>query len=190
MTKIFKYALVLTVASSIFMFCGTYKNGTSGETPDNNTDNGTFTVPANQAAEYTANDWKLEIAPIGTMIPDSLEIVFDIGSDSTYALMVVDPPSKTIFSHTGTWSASGTNMYLSATECLVLDTASEPDTLSHLSDSICSLPVTIPMTLDTSSIPWEWVIRGTSLGAAVDAFPVSEEAKIAVRALEFRLQMQ
>jgi hypothetical protein len=182
MKKLSFSAITLMLCQLIFVFCGSNEEEPLIDP--------IFHVSEEQAKEYTAGDWKLEILPSGEMIPDSIIVDFRVNQDSTYSLLVIDLPEKIIFSHTGTWNASGDTMYLAGTECMALDTALEPDSLTQLPDSICSRPISIPMVLDTLHEPWQWLIYGSSLGAAIDAFPVSENVKNMVRQIQFYLIKQ
>jgi hypothetical protein len=180
-----RFIIVIAAISMTFVFCSD-----NDELPVTPASGGIITVPAENALEYFAGDWKLTVMPMPPIIQDSLVLDFNIKTDSTYTLQVIDPPEKILFSNAGTWSAYDTVMYLSGDSCAALDTATNPDSLKALSDSICSAPITIPMRINTGHTTWTWTITGASLGPAVDAFPIPADAKATVKLADFTLEKQ
>ncbi|MBD3395427.1 MAG: hypothetical protein GF418_07350 [Chitinivibrionales bacterium] len=145
-------------------------------------------VSDSDAVHYIVGLWQLRIRPIPGVTTDTLQIDFDIDADSTYFLTIIDVPSKTLFSHEGAWAVNDTDIILTGTECAALDTSA--DTLAPLPDSVCSMPMAVPMLLDTTDTPWEWIIQASTLGPALDAFPVPEYAKPMLRNVKLQLQKQ
>jgi hypothetical protein len=119
--------------------------------------------------------WSTTLGPIGTMIPDPLSITFDIVADSSYTMRVEEQgdteTADTLFHQYGVWTVMGEDsLRLTGTECMIIDTSADPDTLKTVGQDICSMPLTLPAPAETV-----WVIKPAALGPALSAFPIPPE---------------
>ena len=177
MRKLSAFLGACMVLVAVFVFCSE-----DGDTGTN--------IPPTGMMNYAVADWGTVLPAWPPFLPDTLIITFSIAADSTYEIILLDPPEKPLFSHAGTWTASGNTIYLAGTECAALDTTADPDTLKPMADSLCSIPVAIEMDIDTTTAPWTWVLTVGDLGPAIDAFPVDSGMKAAISNMELTLLKQ
>ena len=112
--------------------------------------------------------WSCSIGPFASLIPDKFNVVLILNEDTTFSLELNQRSEKTLFSSEGTWESTDDSIFLNSSECKILDTVPDPDTLATLADSICTVP--IPLTLPDAKT--EWVIQTANLMVMLSAFPI------------------
>ena len=113
-------------------------------------------------------NWEIPIHPIPKVITDTLNIVLEVRENSEYHLELNQRSEKILFSSDGMWQTTDDSIYLNGTECTILDTSSDPDTLVPLDETTCSMP--IPLPFPQSETAWE--IKTSNLAVLLSAFPI------------------
>ena len=125
-------------------------------------------------------NWEIPINPISIasteIIPDTLNIILQVKEDSKYHLELNQHSDKILFSSDGMWQTTDDSIYLNGTECTILDTSSDPDTLVPLDNSTCSIP--IPLPYPQSETAWE--IKTSNLAVLLSAFPIDSTYSTAI----------
>ena len=157
-----KLLLSVTFLTALF-FAVTCDQAVSNDDP---TDQDTTTTPS--IAEGT---WHYALPPIPTKTTDTLNIWLDVVNDSSYSLRLIERSDKKLFSSYGKWRETEDSVFLTGSECEILDTTANPDTLAPLDDSLCSIPIPLPQP-ETAT---KWTIKTRSLTVMLRAFPISPE---------------
>ncbi len=139
--------------------------GDSTKTDTTKTDTST-TTPS--IAEGT---WHYALPPIPTITTDTLNIWLDVVNDSSYSLRLIERSDKKLFSSDGEWRETEDSVFLTGSECVILDTTANPDTLAPLDDSLCSTPISLPQ----PETAMKWIIKTQSLTVMLSAFPISPQ---------------
>ena len=126
--------------------------------------------PTETSSEVFLGYWHLPINPVPNFIPDTLTIVLEINEDNTFSLELNEPSEKKLYQSNGEWSADEDSIFLSSSECMLLDTTPSPDTLEPLADSICEQPIPLPHPQSVK----EWTIKTESLKTLLLAFPINQ----------------
>jgi hypothetical protein len=113
--------------------------------------------------------WSTGLSPFGTIIPDSIIIAMDIGQDESYSMTVREFQNDTLFLHNGNWRIVEDSIAFNGTDCALIDTTADPDTLQWQDRGICAIPFSLAL---PQSDTWEVAIG--DLGSAADAFPIPE----------------
>ena len=127
--------------------------------------------PTEVSSEAFIASWDINIPPLGTFIPDTLNIVLDLNDDKTFSLELNERTEKILYQSEGDWSFNDDSIFLQNNECLLLDTTANPDSLAPLADSICEQPIPLPHPQTDN----EWTIQTASLQSLLLAFPVEQD---------------
>ena len=155
-----KKALFLSVAAIIVLMLSVCTR----EPVDN-------TTPEGGTTPGYVGVWHWKFSPFGTIITDTLHIFLNIMEDAAYSLKLNQSNQKILFSSEGTWTATGDSIFLNGSDCLILDTVPDPDTLAPLDDSLCGR--TIALGLPESET--EWTIQTANFTVMLSAFPIDPQ---------------
>lgn len=115
---------------------------------------------------------------IYSITTDTLNIWLDVNDDGSYRLELIERDSKLLYSSKGSWEETSDSIILTGSNCLILDTSTEPDSIIPLEDSLCEAP--IPLELPSSENAW--AIKTASLTTMLTAFPIPADAFDAILA--------
>ena len=152
-----KYLLLVMTAALLFQWNCTKE-------PVDNT-------PPETTTQSVIGNWQRSIGPIAALNIDLLNITLIISEDSTFSLELNQNSEKVLFSSEGHCVITEDSIFLNSSECMILDTVPDPDTLAPLADSVCTVP--IPLALPEAKA--EWDIQTANLAVMLSAFPIKPE---------------
>lgn len=173
---------VIVCSTLLFSLVCSDKNPADANTKD------TLTTPPNDSVPSFVGDWKFSINPVNGITTDIINLNLAIAADTSYTLELQEQSGKMLFSHYGTWEATNDSIFLNGAECMILDTATDPDSLKPLDNTSCAVP--IPLALPTK--PDTWTIQTKSLSIVMNAFPIADNLKASLFIIfrEFILERQ
>lgn len=141
-------------------------------------------TPDDEKPAVFVDFWQFGIPKVQGITTDSIYVNLDIAADSTYELELVQANGKMLLSHHGEWESSDDSIFLTGTECMLLDTATEPDSLKPLDDSICSSSIALKQPPETGT----WNVKLGDLEVLIQAFPVDEMMIAFLKPLDINLE--
>ena len=127
-------------------------------------------VDTNPPEITTEGRWHYSIQPLLDIITDSLNIWLEINTDATYSLELIERSDKLLYSSKGSWEATDDSIFLTGSNCLILDTSTDPDSIIPLDETTCERP--IPLELPNE--PDKWTVKTASLASMLVAFPIPD----------------
>ena len=116
-------------------------------------------------------NWRYAFPPIPGVTTDTLTIRLTVNSTTDdYTLELIERADKKLFSSTGIWTETDDSIFLTGTECTILDTTADPDTLAALDQATCETPIA----LQKPEKEELWTIQTQSVSPMLAAFPIPE----------------
>ena len=154
--KNLRYYCIQVVVLITFILCSCVNNPTEDTTTTEDK-----TAPV-------GGDWQMSIPPFSGLLADTFNIVMNIDNDSTFHLELNERSQKILFSSDGEWSATDDSLFLVGSECKLLDTLPDPDTLKAFDESVCGRTISLPRPQSET----DWKIKTESLAYMLQAFPM------------------
>lgn len=182
--------IMKTVSTTIAIVCSTilFSLACSDKNPADADIKDTPTTQPNDSVPSFVGDWKFSINPVNGITTDVINLNLAVAADTSYTLELQEESGKMLFSHYGTWEATDDSIFLKGTECMILDTATDPDSLKPLDDTACAAPIPLALPLEPDS----WKIQSKSLSIVMNAFPIADNLKASIFIIfkEFDLDRQ